>query len=172
VKQPAYGQPEHGESDGKTTNLLKIVPSMDLMAQEEGPFHAVVAHSFGMLITSYALVYRNFPPPARLVNFCAFDRLLDSLLRFQVSADLLDEDMDGFCMLLYEEFGRAVLESITNETLTPRIEIPALMFHDAADNVTPVEDSHAIARVWRNAHLVETQGLDHTGALQSRDIHD
>jgi pimeloyl-ACP methyl ester carboxylesterase len=80
--------------------------------------------------------------------------------------------MDGFCMLLYEEFGRDELESITNETLTPRIEIPALMVHDPADNVTPVEDSHAIARVWRNAHLVETQGLGHTVALPSRDIHD
>ena len=78
----------------------------------------------------------------------------------------------GFCMLLYEEFGRDVLESITNETLTLRIDIPALMFNDAADNVTPVEDSRAIARVWRNAHLVVTQGLGHTGALQSRDIHD
>ena len=99
---------------------------MDLMAQEKGPFHAVIAHSFGMLITSYALVNRNFPPPARLVYFCAFNRLLDSLPRFQVSSDLPDEDMDGFCMLLYEEFGRDVLESITNETLTPQTTLHRL----------------------------------------------
>ena len=59
----AYDQPAHGESDGKTTNLLEIAPTMDLIAQQEGPFHAVIAHSFGTLITSYALVKRNFPPP-------------------------------------------------------------------------------------------------------------
>ena len=56
----AYDQPAHGESDGRTTNLLEIAPSMDLIAEKEGPFQAVVAHSFGTLITSYALVERNF----------------------------------------------------------------------------------------------------------------
>lgn len=168
----AYDQPAHGESDGKMTNLLEIAPSMDLIAGREGPFHAVIAHSFGTLITSYALVHRNFPPPTRLVYLGAFNRLLDSLPRFQVQAGLADEMMDGFRALLYENFERDLLESITNETLTPRIQIPALLFHDAADKVTPVEDSRAIAQVWKQAQFIETDGLDHRGALQSESIHE
>ena len=168
----AFDQPGHGDSDGKTTNLLEIAPTMDLIAQREGPFHAVIAHSFGTLITSYALVERNFPPPARLVYFGAFNRLMDSLPRFQVLANLSDEIMDGFRAMLYEQFGRGVLESITNESLTPRISIPALMFHDVTDNVTPIEDSRAIARVWKQAQFIETKGLGHRGALQSRSIHE
>ncbi|HUF00151.1 MAG TPA: alpha/beta fold hydrolase, partial [Anaerolineales bacterium] len=167
----AYDQPAHGESDGRTTNLLEIAPTMDLIAQQEGPFHAVIAHSFGTLITSYALVERNFPPPARLVYFGAFNKLLDSLPRFQVLAGLPDEIMEGLRAMLYENFGRGVLESITNEALTPRINIPALMFHDASDNVTPIDDSRAIARVWEQAQLIETEGLGHRGALQSKSIH-
>jgi pimeloyl-ACP methyl ester carboxylesterase len=168
----AYDQPAHGESDGRTTNLLEIAPSMDLIAEKEGPFQAVVAHSFGTLITSYALVERNFPPPAKLVYFGAFNELLESLPRFQVLAGLPDELMDGFRAMLYENFGRERLESITNELLTPRIHIPALMFHDVADNVTPVEDSRAIARVWKDVHYIETEGLGHRGALQSKSIHE
>ena len=168
----AFDQPGHGESDGKTTNLLEIAPTMDLIAQREGPFHSIIAHSFGTLITSYALVERNFPPPARLVYFGAFNRLMDSLPRFQVLANLPDEIMDGFRAMLYEQFGRGVLESITNETLTPRIDIPALMFHDVTDNVTPIEDSRSIARVWKNAQFIETEGLSHRGALQSKSIHE
>jgi pimeloyl-ACP methyl ester carboxylesterase len=167
-----YDQPGHGESDGTTTNLLKIAPTMDLIAEREGPFHAVLAHSFGTLITSYALVERNFPPPARLVYFGAFNQLLDSLPRFQVLAGLPDQVMEAFRVMLLEEFGQGVLEAITNESLTPRIDIPALMFHDAADNVTPVEDSRAIARVWKRAQLIETEGLGHRGALQSKSIHE
>src|SRR5215217_1029489 len=166
----AFDQPGHGESDGKTTNLLEIAPSMDLIAEREGPFHAVIAHSFGTLITSYALVKRNFPLPSRLVYFGAFNQLLESLPRFQVIAKLPDELMDGFRAMLHENFGRDVLESITNELLTPRIPIPALMFHDASDNVTPVDDSRAIARVWKYAHYVETERLGHRGALQSKPI--
>jgi pimeloyl-ACP methyl ester carboxylesterase len=168
----AYDQPAHGESDGKTTNLLEIAPTMDLIAKQEGPFHAVIAHSFGTLITSYALAERNFLPPARLVYFGAFNQLLDSLPRFQAQAGLPDEIMDGFRALLYEQFGRGVLEAIANESLTPRINIPALLFHDVADNVTPVEDSRAIARVWKQAKFIETEGLGHRGALQSKEIHE
>ena len=168
----AYDQPAHGESDGTSTNLLEIAPTMDLIAEHEGPFHAVIAHSFGTLITSYALVKQDFPPPARLVYFGAFNRLLDSLPRFQVLAQLPDEVMEGMHAMLYEKFGRGVLEAITNETLAPQIDVPALMFHDAADNVTPVEDSRAIARVWKQAQLVETVGLGHRGALQSKDVHE
>ena len=145
---------------------------MDLIAQHEGPFHAVIAHSFGTLVTSYALVARGFPTPARLVYFGAFNRLMDSVPRFQVLANLPDEIMEGFRAMLYENFGRDLLESIKNEALTPRIEIPALMFHDVADNVTPVEDSRAIARVWKQAQFIETEGLGHRGALQSKSIHE
>ncbi len=168
----AYDQPAHGESDGITTNILEIAPTMDLIAEREGKFYAIIAHSFGTLITSYALVKRKFPPPARLVYFGAFNRLLDSLPRFQVVAGLSDEIMAGLREMLYENFGQELLESITNESLTPQIHIPALMFHDVTDNVTPISDSRAIAQVWKTATLIETSGLNHRGPLQSDSIHE
>jgi len=168
----AYDQPAHGESDGMGTNLLEIAPTMDLIAKREGSFHGIIAHSFGTLITSYALVKRKFPPPARLVYFGAFNQIMDSLPRFQALAGLPDEIIDGLRAMIYENFGQVVLESITNESLTPQINIPALMFHDTADNVTPIDDSRAIARVWKSARLIETEGLSHRGALQSKTIHE
>jgi len=168
----AYDQPGHGQSDGGTTNLLEIAPSLDVIAQKEGPFHAIIAHSFGTLITSYALVERNLPPPARLVYFGAFNRLMDSLPRFQVIARLSDEIMEGLRAQIDGNFGRDVLDAITNETLTPRIDVPALLYHDLDDDVTPVEDSRAIARVWKGARLIETQRLNHRGALQSKAVHE
>jgi pimeloyl-ACP methyl ester carboxylesterase len=168
----AYDQPAHGESDGKMTNLIEIAPTMSLVMKREGEFDAVIAHSFGTLITSYALVNLNFPPPSKLIYFGAFNRLLESLPRFQVLANLPDEVMDGLNSAISDNFGKNVLDAIVNETLVPQINIPALMFHDTADNVTPVEDSRAIARVWKSARFVETDGLGHRGALQSKEIHE
>lgn len=168
----AYDQPAHGESDGKMTNLIEIAPTMSLVMKREGEFDAVISHSFGTLITSYALVNLNFPPPSKLIYFGAFNRLLDSLPRFQVLANLPDEVMDGLNAAISENFGKDVLDAIVNATLVPQINIPALMFHDTADNVTPVEDSRAIARVWKSAQFVETDGLGHRGALQSKEIHE
>ena len=168
----AYDQPAHGDSSGKITNLLEIAPTLELIRKQEGKFDAIIAHSFGTLITSYALVNLNFPPPARLVYFGAFNQLLESLPRFQVLAGLSDEIMDGLRTMIYENFGKDVLDAIVNQKLTPQIHIPALMFHDVADNVTPVEDSRAIARVWKQARFIETEGLGHRGALQSKSIHE
>ena len=168
----AYDQPAHGESSGTMTNLLEIAPSMDVIRQKEGDFDAIIAHSFGTLITSYSLVNLNFPPPSKLVYFGAFNELLESLPRFQEIANLPDELMDGFRGLLFENFGRELLESIINEKLVPQIDIPALMYHDTEDNVTPVEDSRAMARVWKSAKFTETSGLGHRGALQSKEIHE
>jgi pimeloyl-ACP methyl ester carboxylesterase len=168
----AYDQPAHGDSDGEMTNLLEIAPTMDLIMEKEGPFHAIIAHSFGTLITSYALVEQKLPAPKRLVYLGAFNRLLDALPRFQFATGLSEEFMEGLSALMYENFEREVLEAIANETLTPRINIPALMFHDVTDYVTPIADSWAIAHAWKQARLVETEGLDHRGALQSQSIHE
>jgi pimeloyl-ACP methyl ester carboxylesterase len=65
-----------------------------------------------------------------------------------------------------------VLDAIVNELLVQQIHIPALMFHDKSDNVTPVEDSRVIARAWQNVQYIETEGLGHRGALQSKEIHE
>ena len=167
----AYDQPAHGESDGRMTNILEIAPTLDLVMKREGKFEVVIAHSFGTLAASYALVERNFPPPSRLVYLGAFNRLLDSLPRFQVQAKLPDELIHGLREMIYETFGRGTLDAIVNEEMVKRIHIPALMFHDRSDNVTPVEDSRAIANAWSGVQYVETNGLGHRGALQSADVH-
>ncbi len=167
----AYDQPAHGESDGTMTNILEIAPTMDLVTAQEGTFEAVIAHSFGTLVTSYSLANRGFPPPSRLAYLGAFNRLLDSLPRFQALAGLPDPVMDGLRDMLYINFGKDVLDAIWNELMIQKIAIPALMFHDTTDNVTPIEDSRAIARAWKSARLIETQGLGHRGALQSTDVH-
>jgi pimeloyl-ACP methyl ester carboxylesterase len=168
----AYDQPAHGESDGNMTNVLEIAPTMDLVMQREGKFDVVIAHSFGTLITSYALVKRNFPSPSKLVYLGSFNRLLDSLPRFQALANLSDELIHGLREMISEKFGRDVLEAIINENLVQQIHIPALMFHDRTDNVTPVEDSRAIANAWSEAQYIETNGLGHRGALQSIEVHE
>jgi len=168
----AYDQPAHGESAGKMTNILEIAPTMDLLRQKEGNFDVIIAHSFGTLITSYALSNLNFPTPSKLVYFGAFNQLLESLPRFQEIAKLPDEIIDGMRAMIYEKFGKESLDGIHNELMVQKIDIPALMYHDVDDNVTPVEDSREIAKVWKTVKYIETSGLGHRGALQSKEIHE
>ena len=135
----AFDQPAHGESDGQMTNILEISPTMDLIAEREGSFEVIIAHSFGTLVTSYVLANRDFPPPSRLIYLGSFNRLLDSLPRFQMLANLPDAVMDGLRNMIYANFGKDVLDAIWNEKMTQSIDMPTLMFHDKADNVTPAK---------------------------------
>jgi len=167
----AYDQPAHGESFGEMTNILEITPSMDVVRKEEGDFVGIIAHSFGTLITSHALVNLNFPSPKKLVYLGAFNRLLDAIPRFQILARLPDEIISGVADLIAENFNMELLRNLNNEDLVKKIKIPALVFHDINDEVTPVNDSRVIAQAWETARYVETSKLGHRGALQSPNIH-
>ena len=96
----------------------------------------------------------------------------DPLPRFQAQAKLPDQIIDGLREMIHEEFGKDVLEAIATETLVQSIRVPALIFHDRSDEVTPVEDSRAIANAWKEAQYIETNHLGHRGALQSAEIHE
>jgi len=167
-----YDQPAHGDSDGKTTNLLGIASSMDLIAQQFGRFDAVIAHSFGTLVTTYSIVLGNFTPPSKLVYFGAFNHLSDTLPRFQTAARLPETMIHPLRRMIDRNLGPQVMRTIKHDELAGQLHIPALMFHDRSDVVTPVDDSRAIAQAWRQARYIETDGLGHRGALQSRKIHE
>lgn len=52
--------------------------------------------------------------------------------------------MDGFCDMHYERFGYETLDQIADEELAPQITIPALMFRNVMDDITPIEDSRVM----------------------------
>jgi hypothetical protein len=47
-----------------------------------------------------------------------------------------------------------VLDAIVNEKMIQQVDVRGLMFHDVADNVTPIEHSRPIAIVCKNAQFI------------------
>jgi pimeloyl-ACP methyl ester carboxylesterase len=162
--------PAHGDTPGQTTNILEMTAALQKVEKYEGPFHAIIAHSFGTLATSYLLSQRPQISPTRLVYFGAMNRLMDAVPRFQALAGLSDTLTAQLRLTIEETFGRELLASINHETLISSLSVPALMFHDEHDPVTPVEDSLAIARAWPTARLIVTQGLGHRDALRTEEV--
>jgi len=168
----AYDQPAHGNSDSRTTNILEIAATMDLIAEKFGKFEAVIAHSFGTLVTTYSIVVGNFSPPSKLVYFGSFNHIADTLPRYQAATQLPETMMYPLRRMIDRKLGPDVLRTINHDKLARHLCIPGLMFHDRSDNITPVEDSRAIARTWSQARYIETDGLGHRAALQSRKVHE
>jgi len=166
----AFDFPAHGDTPGQTTNILEMSPAFKAVQEHVGQCHAIIAHSFGTLVTSYTLVNHPEIAPNRLVYFGAMNRLMDSIPRFQKQASLSDESTANLKRKIEETFGRELLASIANESLTSQLMIPTLMFHDEQDPITPIEDSREIASSWPFAKLVTTNGLGHRRPLKDEKI--
>ncbi len=166
----AFDFPAHGDTPGVTTNILEMTDALQEVAVNEGPFHAILAHSFGTLAVSNLLAQYPELAPARLVYFGAMNRLMDAVPRFQAMAGLSDRLATQLRLTIEETFGRERLAAIHHETLVQNLPIPAILFHDENDDVTPVEDSLSIAQVWPTAELIITKGLGHRNALRDQQI--
>ncbi|GAB4580856.1 MAG: alpha/beta fold hydrolase [Anaerolineales bacterium] len=166
----AFDFPAHGDTSDGVTNILEMTDALQKVEDIEGPFHAIIAHSFGTLATSYLLSRHPERTPSRLVYFGAMNRLMDALPRFQAMAGLPDTLIAQLRISIEEVFGRELLNAIHNASLVQTIHIPTLMFHDELDPITPVEDSQAIALAWPSAELTITKGLGHRNALRDEKI--
>jgi len=60
----AYDAPAHGHSGGKRTNLIQWGHALDQVTRDEGPFHAIVAHSMGALNAALVLARGQHRVPA------------------------------------------------------------------------------------------------------------
>lgn len=167
----AFDLPAHGDSQGTITNVFEMAAAMTAIAPMLDHLHGIISHSFGTLVTSYTLAQKDFPLPSKLIYFGAFNRLMDTLPRFQMLTQLPDRVIDALRDILYKKYGQNVMESVVNASLISNLSIPTLMFHDANDTVTPVTDSRAIARSNSHVRLMEMVNMGHTGALRSGEVH-
>jgi pimeloyl-ACP methyl ester carboxylesterase len=56
------------------------------------------------------------------------------------------------------------------DLILPVVKVPALVFHDRDDEMTPYISGVAVARAWPSAKLITTRGLGHRGTLKDPDV--
>ncbi|MFI9586270.1 alpha/beta fold hydrolase [Streptomyces sp. NPDC052236] len=167
-----FDAPGHGDSEGRATTILEYREIIRQLHARHGDFEAVVAHSFGVLATFFAL--RDGVVAHRIVGlggvgsfeylvdaFCAGLGLNDRLkrdLRRHVEGLLFPREPD-----IWERF---------NVTYRPEeVAVPVLLFHDEGDGMVPVAQSRLIAATHgERARLVVTRGLGHSRILNAPDV--
>jgi pimeloyl-ACP methyl ester carboxylesterase len=56
------------------------------------------------------------------------------------------------------------------ETAVTQLTVPGLIIHDRQDQIVSFANAERIAQNWQTATLQVTEGLDHRGPLQDRDV--
>lgn len=154
--------PAHGFSEGEKLTAEDAAAAIFALSDKEGPFTAVIAHSFGCPSTVVALeggletdALVFFAPPLRQID--QFRRLGG---RYGLDADEIEETIARL---------RAAGSSIDEMDMAvkgARRSEPLLIIHSADDEMTPAAGSRELEKAWPGAKLLEVDGLGHNLAMR------
>ena len=164
----AFDAPAHGRTPGHATDLPEVSEALMIVADAFPPLHGVIAHSFGVACTLYA-VARGLAPQ-RIVGISApsdIDFLMDS---FAARLAVPDAAMAVHRRLLEARFGTDLWQRFSPNDIARRLDVPALLVHDDEDHDVPVHQGATLARAWRHAEFVQTHGLGHRRILRDPQV--
>lgn len=158
----AFDAPGHGVSTGKTITAL-LYRDMILKANTDyGPFHAIMAHSFGGIAAALAIETLKLSHLQRLVLIAPATettRSLNDFCRYLQISDRLKQEMEK--MITKIEGNPSSWYSVAR--IIQSVTIPALWLHDKGDTITPYQDMEHLTKL--NLPAVKfyiTEGLDHS----------
>lgn len=160
--------PAHGLSPGRLTNLVECAQATLAVGRHFGPAHAVLAHSFGTLVSLLA-AEGGKPMAGRLVArrfiFVAGpNRLTEVTGSFGAGLGLTRAGQRAYERRL-ERVGRRRLDGFTAAKLLQAVKRPALVLHARDDEDVPFRNAEEIAASGANVELVAFDGLGHRRIL-------
>jgi pimeloyl-ACP methyl ester carboxylesterase len=163
----ALDGPAHGKSPGRQAHPIAFARALLAADEALGPFHAVVGHSMGGGATALALDWGLRAERAVLLGAPA--SIAGVLARFGRYVGLPSGAQSRFVAAVEAHVGVPV-DEVQVDAVAARLRVPALVVHDRGDLEVPFEDGLAIARSWRGASLLTTDGLGHRRVLRDPDV--
>lgn len=162
----AFDAPGHGRSAGNSSSIFRMNEALQVVTQELGPFHAAIAHSFGVMLLAYALKHTGFSIKKAVCISSPTTPLflVDQYFRY---LRIRPAVRPHFMALFEEEFFANAWQRITADENVRALTIPALILHDREDQDVPVEYGERLAKAWPAAQLVITTGLGHRRILRN-----
>lgn len=163
----SFDGPAHGNSSGKTTNLLDFLATIKQIDQEYGPFEAAIGHSFGGICLYNAV--SKFLNLKTFVSIGAGDKVSDILERFISNLKLPRSAYVKLQVFVEKKWG-VLVDDFASSTMASKIDIPVLVIHDTEDGDVPVSNAHNIRQNLQNGSLLISHRLGHTKILRDRKI--
>lgn len=158
----ALDLPAHGASDGETLTAHDAAAAILALAEKEGPFEAVIAHSFGCVATTLALekglkihAAVFFAPPARQ----------EAQLRRLCTRNGLNDEQAQKVVDVARARGVDLIDVVARAA--QRTE-PLLVMHASDDDMTPMSGARDLAAAWPGAKLLPADGLGHNTILRDK----
>jgi pimeloyl-ACP methyl ester carboxylesterase len=164
----AFDLPAHGASTDRRMTLPEGVQAVEAVARTQPGLKAILAHSFGGVLTTVALA-RGLDCE-RVVLLASPAEMELYLQRLERGVGLGQAGQAAFRARIDRVLSAAGMANVSLASLVPALSQPALIVHDASDLEVPVSAARRLARAWPGAECVETQGLGHRRLLQSPEV--
>jgi pimeloyl-ACP methyl ester carboxylesterase len=158
----------HGESTGRTTNVVQLGEVVRAVADRAGDVQGLIGHSLGGMVVSYALQEHGLGA-ARAVLLAtpySFDHMCE---RFKLITGVDDEVIQEIVRRSEARTGKRWYD-VSGETLIARQRGPALLVHDLEDDQVPIAEGRRIHGEWTGSRLIETRGLGHRRIIADPEV--
>ena len=168
----SFDAPAHGESTGRSADLVEFAGAVHQVARFAGPLAGVIAHSFGAAMAQLAA--RDWGVIAkRQVLISSIDHcgwICDTFGRY---AGLTEGVVDRMKLMMVERHnGRFEWARTSVVDMLRQSSAATLLIHDEGDEEIPFQHSVALRDGCRNATLLATHGFGHHRLLADRSVID
>ena len=163
----SFDAPGHGESTGRTTDLVQFASAIAAVAKFAGPIHTLLAHSFGVAMALYAR--RNWGVEVqRQILISSFDHCKWFTEAFAAYVGLKQEVMARARQLMVDRYdGKLDWDQLSVVEMLRRTCEPTLILHDTDDLEIPVQHSLSLLQAAPLAQFHSTSGYGHHRLLGS-----
>ena len=159
----------HGKTPGKTSTIFKQSEVQQKLAEKFGPLHAVIAHSFGGMITPFSLSQGMTAKKAVCIS--PPSRFYYLLERFSDTLHLPNKIQQYLISCFKRDYGEDLAERVSSTTTSQNLQhIPALIIHDEDDTDVPISESELLNQAWPNSVMQRTSGLAHRRILYNPQV--
>src|SRR5690606_17597740 len=163
----SFDGPAHGQSSGKTTNMVEFVRCIHEMEAKYGPFEVAVGHSLGSMALLNSV--KEGLDVKKIVLIGSGDKIEDIIYDFTDKLGLHRIVGQNLKKSFDKKF-QMDINSLSASTSAQGVHIPVLLIHDKKDFDSPMEASQKINQILKDSKLILTQGLGHRKILGDPDV--
>lgn len=166
----AFDAPAHGNSSGRTTDMVEFAAAVSTVARHAGPLHAVIGHSFGAAMAMYAM--RDWGMTAsRVVLASSFQHCNWFVRLFAEQVGLTPDVSRRVHDTFFQRYsGRFDLDRMSVVEMARQAHLPTLLVHDETDPEIPFEHGLALAAALPIAQFKATHGLGHHRVVRNPEV--
>lgn len=167
----SFDGPSHGFSSKGATSLFDFTDLVGVLIKRYG-VSKLISHSFGAVVTTYALFNNKDINIERYVLLTTPDKLTERIDDISQYVGITDKVKGKLIKRLEEETKKDVTNLNVSNFVKDINVTKALIIHDKADKVIPLHRSKNVYNNWKNCEFVEIEGTGHFRILRTQSVID